>query len=614
VVGALWGLTMLGACGGSEDPGSGSGGAAPGALIRVTADSRVGVLLEDLPPESRDRAASVVLARPTTFWVARARQQLSATHLRLAYRRYFSVLMGGGLKGQLPLPPEEQRSITLDEAGPQRTTIDGHDVVAVGFHLTGTILTDPVSPIDAEPALADVGGTWDEPFTLPVDPDLVFQRIGYACEYETTNEPHGVDAENALTYYDDLCQGSATGPANCHVTTPTWPLGCKDAVAQKIGRVETSLHYERLPWDASVADAVRMPTTSRGSADLQVMRSGLEENRVVYRYIEQRSCAVVEQCVKGLGWRRLLQFTASLKNIGSEKLHIGDPTSSVYSMHNLFEFSVCHEHYHFRFYGDFTWDPQNPVAGDKRAFCIVSSSRYLNDESTPLTVQYDSCSYQGIGAGWGDDYPAGIECQWIDVTSVDTSSAAVTRPLQFKANPDQFLCEGTPILDDQGKVAFEATPYTTESGLPIERPMCDFRPDWEPNNVDSVDVTLPAGLGGMVTSACARGQLGPLRDCGYAPAQASTCTPGSMVTLSCSVDNAAAPQLVRFCESSVVLGGTLPCTHKESLASTLVQQPVTVSFVCPAARDAQETGGRYGLLTAPVFDGDPSHVTCTPQP
>jgi hypothetical protein len=54
-----------------------------------------------------------------------------------------------------------------------------------------------------------------------------------------------------------------------------------------------------------------------------------------------------------------------------------------------------------------------------------------------------------------------------------------------------------------------------------------------------------------------------------------------MVELSCTVDNPAAPQ---------------------------------VSFVCPAARDAQETGGRYGLLTAPVFDGDPSHVTCTPRP
>jgi hypothetical protein len=117
----------------------------------------------------------------------------------------------------------------------------------------------------------------------------------------------------------------------------------------------------------------------------------------------------------------------------------------------------------------------------------------------------------------------------------------------------------------------------------------------------------------MVTSPCARGQLGPLRDCGFGAASAADCTPGAAVKLSCTADNAAAPQLVRVCEHSFALGGTIPCTQAGSLASTLVgSAPVTVSFTCPAARDDTEKGGRYGLLTAPVFDGDHGQVTCTP--
>ena len=65
----------------------------PGALVRVSMDSSVGVLLDELPTVLRDRATAEVLARPASYWVASAPRQLSATRLRLTYRKYYAELV-----------------------------------------------------------------------------------------------------------------------------------------------------------------------------------------------------------------------------------------------------------------------------------------------------------------------------------------------------------------------------------------------------------------------------------------------------------------------------------------------------------------------------------------
>ena len=119
-----------------------------------------------------------------------------------------------------------------------------------------------------------------------------------------------------------------------------------------------------------------------------------------------------------------------------------------------------------------------------------------------------------------------------------------------------------------------------------------------------------------MTSACTRGQVGPKRDCGYTFGDSPTCTAGQTVTLSCSVPKGAAPQQLRLCEYSAVLGGGIACAYVEGLASVLIQDgaPVDVTFTCPAARDAREPGGRYAMLTSHLLDADAAQpVTCTPR-
>ena len=78
------------------------------------------------------------------------------------------------------------------------------------------------------------------------------------------------------------------------------------------------------------------------------------------------------------------------------------------------------------------------VAGSKRAFCLQSTNRFSNAVWSPLTTPYDTCEYQGIEAGWGDLYQAGLSGQWVMIDELEPGPAT----LSATANPDGLLCEG----------------------------------------------------------------------------------------------------------------------------------------------------------------------------
>jgi hypothetical protein len=236
---------------------------------------------------------------------------------------------------------------------------------------------------------------------------------------------------------------------------------------------------------------------------------------------------------------------------------------------------------------------------------LESTSRYSNNEDTPLTHPYN-CKYQGIEAGWGDDYIAGIECQWIDITSVDTSKKSVLDNLSFVSNNDQFLCEGSPILDAQGQYTFVPTVFKTASGATVDRIACNFGADWNINNEHTTSVEIPLSGSSYVTKDCKRGQDGAVRNCGLQyQGSLQSCTPGSTVKLSCSIANTSTPQVLRICEGSSVLNTGTACTFRESRVNTTIEGSNTiVNFTCPTARDTFEIGGKYSIYTAPVHVGD----------
>src|SRR6478735_6556414 len=405
----------------SGAPGAAGDSADPGALIHVTATSRVGVLLDEVPQSIRERIASALLAKPDSFYEARARRQLTLSSYRLNFRAAFYDEDSG--KSQLPLPPPEVQAIHFSKKAGKtahRATVEGHDYVLADYELEATLVTDVDSPGISEPALAEVGGTWQEDLVLPVDPELLVQRTGFACMDEAEFPPNSVDTEDVEFFYDQECDiEPELSTEGCHLTKLA-DMSCVAALTANVGKVETSFLFERIPWDADLADAARVgEVETEAGADLAVVGDELNVNRLTYRYITPSACSLAEQCVGGTGWRRLLQFNASEKNVGSEAVNIGDvnyylddsKNDNPNANHHVYEYSECHNHYHFNHFATFTYG-DDPNLGSKRAFCLESVARYANHEQSPTWSAYGGCSFQGITQGWGDQYNAGIECQW----------------------------------------------------------------------------------------------------------------------------------------------------------------------------------------------------------
>lgn len=581
---------------------------APGALVEVSLKSRVGVVLDEIPAAQRAEAAAFYLNKPRSFWVERAKHQIRHTNYRMVYRNFFYDESEG--KQMLALPPEAVWDIDLANRGARRvTTDDGHDAIEVEYVLRSALLTDRESPGAAEPKLARVGGVWKEPFNLPLDPEFVFQRTGFACMDEDGYPLGTAQSENAFQLFDQECDVETAEEASCHLTELP-DESCLDALANHVGRVDTFVRFERVAFNNAKAAAARVGTfTHVNSPDLAVLPDQLSTNWIEYRYIPEDSCSIVEQCVGGPGWRRLLLFNASIRNSGAQPLYAGNTEDGSPALeHNLFEFSACHEHYHFRHYGDFSY---GSAPGDKRAFCVESTDRYFNNEGTPIVHEF-SCDNQGVAPGWGDTYIAGVECNWIDVTDVPIPVGGTNQNLKFKLNPDGFLCEGSPVLDANGDQVFQPTSFVTETGEPVDRPVCEFTPGVMANNLGAQSVHVPQ-RGSIITAACSRSQAGPLRDCGFREQNSKlSCKPGRNVRLRCNVPDGADNQVVRVCESSAKLGGTA-CMYAESLDSAIADEDgVNVTFKCPEERSAAEPGGLYSIYVAPVLPTDAAaRVTCT---
>ncbi len=603
-------------------------GLAPeGALVSVFMESQVGVLLDEIPEAYRDDLVQALLERPESYWEELARRQILLTRRRLNFRNFVY-----DNKGQLPLPPQGLWQVTLDPDGPRRVEVGAapltHDLLTISYTFTSTLLSDADSVAETEPALAETGGRWDEPFILPLDPDLLLQRTDNACINEAGFPPNSYDSQNAFVFFDYTCQADSAGVLGCH-RSQLPGQSCLEAMTSRIGVNETAVQFERLPWDADLAEAVRVgQVTTLEGPDLKVVGSDLDVNRIIYRYFSPDSCALAEQCVSDSGWRRILQFNGTVHNVGAIDLDIGAVNVSN-PLNALFQYNSCHNHFHFSDYGDFYFAGGEQNFSSKQAFCVESTDRFSNNEWSPLTHSF-TCRFQGVQAGWVDEYHAGLDCQWIDITDVEVPTEGISVTLGFTSNPDQFLCEGTPEFDEQGNPVWVPSGLETPDGQDINRPACEFVPDWEVNNDDSRELfLLPAG--GMMTSACPGGEIGPLRNCGFneqlngltlpeeaeepevdLPAGAFACRPGRQVQLTCSLEEDSAAQVLRVCEFSHELGGGTACLEQDALANQIVTGAENAfDFTCPAERDESEPGGAYTFYTTPLFDeGLSQPVSC----
>ena len=165
-----------------------------------------------------------------------------------------------------------------------------------------------------------------------------------------------------------------------------------------------------------------------------------------------------ENCVGGPGIRKLLRFDVLVHNRGDEDLVVGNPKERP----DLFVFSTCHRHYHFR--GAARYELLDGAGtlvktGRKQGFCIEDTIPSTRETASPK--RYD-CGNQGVQVGWADFYPSVLDCQWIDVTDVPPGDYQ----LHVFWNPDHLMPETR--LDNNEATVPVTIPVPTDRAPVVE--------------------------------------------------------------------------------------------------------------------------------------------------
>lgn len=158
-------------------------------------------------------------------------------------------------------------------------------------------------------------------------------------------------------------------------------------------------------------------------------------------------CYVAEGCLAGYGNRELIRFSTHIKNTGELDYFIGAPDT----VGNQFIYDQCHQHWHYAGYAEYLlYDVNNqPMqSGFKNGFCV------LDLECSDGGQGKYSCSNMGITAGCGDIYDAGLDCQWIDITDVDTGLYTLVVRVNWDQSPDKLGRHEKTYDNNWGQVCF----------------------------------------------------------------------------------------------------------------------------------------------------------------
>ncbi|HET6583393.1 MAG TPA: lysyl oxidase family protein [Nannocystaceae bacterium] len=246
---------------------------------------------------------------------------------------------------------------------------------------------------------------------------------------------------------DKLCSGGAGSLCDPKAASPCGDdlLCCAQGVINtgvfRCSEPVASVDYTDPPADP---DAPNNGPLGCDAPDLFVEENALdiEEGMI---YVANNDCVLVEGCVGGTGWRRVLTFTTQTPNAGSRDLTMGVPSNHP----DLFHYSECHNHFHFDGYAvyELVNDDGVVATGHKQAFCLLDWDSW----AWPGDDVHYSCSNQGISRGWYDEYYAywsgstyqGLDCQWIDITDV----APGTYTLRVAVNPPAAGTAVPPLVE-----------------------------------------------------------------------------------------------------------------------------------------------------------------------
>jgi len=228
--------------------------------------------------------------------------------------------------------------------------------------------------------------------------------------------------EGGNTYYIRVGSDNndCTGSINWSLTYNGPVVGCMDPSACNYSPLATVAGNCIYPGDPACPDG----------PDLIVVQDVLASSMYLSSMsVPANDCRVEENCLNGYGLRDILRFTTHIKNIGNLDYYIGSPSANP----DQFDFQNCHNHTHYKGYAEYRlYDMQGNLIpiGFKNGFCVMDL------ECSGGGVGQYGCSTMGISHGCGDIYSSGLDCQWIDITDVDTGLYTFVNTTNWDNDPD----------------------------------------------------------------------------------------------------------------------------------------------------------------------------------
>ncbi|MBX7226728.1 MAG: T9SS type A sorting domain-containing protein [Chitinophagales bacterium] len=145
------------------------------------------------------------------------------------------------------------------------------------------------------------------------------------------------------------------------------------------------------------------------------------------------NCTVQEKCVSGYGPRYVIRFSTRILNRGDKDYFIGSTPDDPLQSNEQFQWDPCHDHWHYYGYAEYALYDSLGVkvpVGFKNGFCVLDLDCQGGGQ------QKYSCGYMGISHGCEDIYDSELDCQWIDITNVDTGDYTFVVRINYDRSPD----------------------------------------------------------------------------------------------------------------------------------------------------------------------------------
>ncbi|WP_249361404.1 lysyl oxidase family protein [Haloterrigena sp. H1] len=137
------------------------------------------------------------------------------------------------------------------------------------------------------------------------------------------------------------------------------------------------------------------------------------------------------------GEHRLLRFDMIIYNMGDTDAELGRPENRP----DLFEYSESHGHAHLKGFNKYILldkSGQRTGAVRKQTFCL--RDLYQTRSTARSSSQFD-CEYQGISAGWADEYDASLPGQYIVIDDLPDGEYTLQATTNAAGTIDE-TCDG----------------------------------------------------------------------------------------------------------------------------------------------------------------------------